>query len=118
MQPCETSIQQAIAVVVVGSDGWSCTLLNQAAIPSIIQFQIQGSTRITKTSRPYSGYSISYLNIVGADYAFLDQCYKGSFKTIVNIYEKVQRVCFLKLTFMQYPALHTNYIISHCTTLQ
>ena len=24
----------------------------------------------------------------------------------------------LKLTFMQYPAIHTNYIISHCTTLQ
>ena len=24
----------------------------------------------------------------------------------------------LKLTFWQYPAIHTNYIISHCTTLQ
>ena len=24
----------------------------------------------------------------------------------------------LKLTFRQYPAIHTNYIISHCTTLQ
>ena len=24
----------------------------------------------------------------------------------------------LKLTFRQYPAMHTNYIISHCTTLQ
>ena len=24
----------------------------------------------------------------------------------------------LKLTFMQYPEVHTNYIISHCTTLQ
>ena len=24
----------------------------------------------------------------------------------------------LKVTFMQYPAVHTNYIISHCTTLQ
>ena len=24
----------------------------------------------------------------------------------------------LKLTFTQYPAIHTNYIISHCTTLQ
>ena len=26
--------------------------------------------------------------------------------------------CSLKLTFWQYPAIHTNYIISHCTTLQ
>ena len=24
----------------------------------------------------------------------------------------------LKLTFWQYPAIHTNYIISQCTTLQ
>ena len=24
----------------------------------------------------------------------------------------------LKLTFRKYPAIHTNYIISHCTTLQ
>ena len=24
----------------------------------------------------------------------------------------------LKLTFRQYPAIHTNYILSHCTTLQ
>ena len=24
----------------------------------------------------------------------------------------------LKLTFRQYPTMHTNYIISHCTTLQ
>ena len=24
----------------------------------------------------------------------------------------------LKLTFWQYPAIHTSYIISHCTTLQ
>ena len=27
-------------------------------------------------------------------------------------------LCTLKITFMQYPAVHTNYIISHCTTLQ
>ena len=25
---------------------------------------------------------------------------------------------YLKLTFWQYPAMHTNYIISHCSTLQ
>ena len=24
---------------------------------------------------------------------------------------------FLKLKFSQYPSIHTNYIISHCTTL-
>ena len=24
----------------------------------------------------------------------------------------------LKLTFRKYPAIHTNYIISHCTTLE
>ena len=32
---------------------------------------------------------------------------------------KPQRLVYLlKLTFRKYPAIHTNYIISHCTTLQ
>ena len=29
---------------------------------------------------------------------------------------EIKCVC-LKLNFSQYPAIHTNYIISHCTTL-
>ena len=30
----------------------------------------------------------------------------------------MQESAILKLTFWQYPAIHTNYTISHCTTLQ
>ena len=40
---------------------------------------------------------------------------------MVMISEKVPQVhdiLLLKLTFRQYPVIHTNYIISHCTTLQ
>ena len=30
----------------------------------------------------------------------------------------VAEMRMLKLTFRKYPAIHTNYIISHCTTLK
>ena len=29
-----------------------------------------------------------------------------------------RHICFLRLTFWKYPAIHTNYSISHCITLQ
>ena len=42
-----------------------------------------------------------------------------------NLHAKVKNVSsvemfktsYLKLNFSQYPSIHTNYIISHCTTL-
>ena len=31
---------------------------------------------------------------------------------------RISSLDYLKLTFWQYPTIHTNYIMSHCTTLQ
>ena len=36
----------------------------------------------------------------------------------LNCYiKKISLYSFLKLSFSQYQSIHTNYIISHCTTL-
>ena len=38
--------------------------------------------------------------------------------SVISVAKSAMKGRILKLTFGKYPAIHTNYIISHCTTLQ
>ena len=48
----------------------------------------------------------------------IDWTMPSSTTCLFLVYRSDELVDMLKVTFMQYPAIHTNYIISHCTTLQ
>ena len=57
----------------------------------------------SKSSSSSAGYCLSGLG---------ELCWLANFVVLKRL------ILSLKLTFRQYPAIHTNYIISHCTTLQ
>ena len=51
------------------------------------------------------------------DTYYLDNCQTMEVQTI-DAEQVNQFIMRLKLKFSQYPSIHTNYIIPHCTTLQ
>ena len=45
---------------------------------------------------------------------YFPEMYLSTFQGLYKLYLKK----YSTLTFSQYPSIHTNYIIPHCTTLQ
>ena len=72
----------------VHSPGWQ---LN----PAMLSTGVSSYIKSNQDHKQVFWLQYQLLNIIGADYAFLDQFYDGLLK-IVNMYERVQRVSILK----------------------
>ena len=59
-----------------------------------------------------------YLDVVQDVGAIEDEVFARTQATTDGKVETRNNPYMLKLTFRKYPAIHTNYIISHCITLQ
>ena len=115
----QTQTVQMKTLIYKGQFSTVCTLYIMA---TTVKFQREAHTcmcfvtmwrsQIFKTETTWNKTKINFLWFISLNVITYQKCYGWSNRNVQE-YELI-----LKLTFMQYPAMHTNCIISHCTTLQ